>query len=77
MALNVMQEMRVWLLLGGVKNGPVHSFFVTDMGWINLNVPFMRNWTDDGLSWLSDEPAPDALQELQVHRLSVIVNIIQ
>ena len=37
--LNIMQEMRVWVLLAGHKNHVVYEFMTADFGFVSLNMP--------------------------------------
>ena len=38
--LNIVQEMRVWVLLGGVKSVALYDFFTSDFGFVSLNFPY-------------------------------------
>ena len=35
--------MRIWVLLGGSKNGVLHSFFTQNMAFVSLNIPVQQS----------------------------------
>ena len=76
-ALNVLQEMRVWLLLDGDKNKFLHTYFSSDMGWFHLNFPFTRFINEAASRVLELDEATPRLQDIQVEISNVVFNALQ
>ena len=74
--LHIVQEMRIWVLLGGRKNGVLHSFFTQNMAFVSLNIPVQQSVSLNVEDWV-DSPQPShALQSIQIDSLSVLAALV-
>ena len=74
--LNILQEMRVWVLLGGRKNKLIHSFLSSDLEFVSLNIPIYDDWYLPVETIHSVPDTPDPMLNYQVDSLSILSNTI-